>query len=773
VIDGYPTHREDLRQTRRAVMITATGVILAALVIRVGISWSTVPSPGRFAVGLAILLFIIACVTSRVWGHTRAWLWLFPTAVLLPLVAITAETIGAQWLPLNLLVTSAGALAALLVNVRAAILLALLSPLVLIGLWWGRPESVVPLGIGVAGGWVAAVACGVAVITMAWAWQALNARADRLDVAQALRVRHAMAVIEQQERSLAWRTTALRVHESLLNSIRHVLSGGAVDRDGLRSELSHVTAEGFLWEAPAPISTLFTQVPADLRHHPRVRFEIPEEDFNLDPTCLRAVRAAVVEAVRNALHHGQAGDVTVQVMRVDDRAVVTIRDDGIGISDTARPGLGSTAVLAANLDDVDGRWQWQASPDGGLQVTISVPVRIKVSSGHAAGSSTATRFNAGRILITSPLAGAVVGGLLYMPYLAAVPLPTGWIGGPAILALLGMALCLIVAYIAIRWRRIRGWTAIAAMAVPVALPYLARTMDPGCSSVDVLAASVNSAGLAVVVLAAWSRWPIGVIGLAGWGLGAFLLYMSVPLSCGQPLHLALVNVLFVFPMMMLGTTVGARSLARARQRDEEIADLEMRALARVGASREISGRLQQAVDAAVLQMRDIADGASLDERARRTLECADARIRIEIQVDPGSGSGVGAFSRLARELVTTCCQQQVPVEVRAVQSSADPRDLDGDLVARLHRVLANSAGRASIYVMSDGEEDHLTIVTPLSSLPAAGLSPGQITTCGDATLWIEQQSRDPGDRISMMLSRGVRMLDNADQGIALAASRSD
>ncbi|MFM8350350.1 MAG: hypothetical protein ACKN9D_04705, partial [Actinomycetales bacterium] len=214
-------------------------------------------------------------------------------------------------------------------------------------------------------------------------------------------------------------------------------------------------------------------------------------------------------------------------------------------------------------------------------------------------------------------------------------------------------------------------------------------------------------------------------------------------------------------------------LARTRQRDERIADLEMRALARVGASREITGRLQQAVDTAVLQMRAIADGALLDESARRTLECSDARIRIEIQVDPGSGGGVGAFSRLAQELVTTCCQQHVPVEVRAVQSSADARGLDGDLVARLHQVLANSAGRASIYVMCDGDEDHLTLVTPLSSLSAAGLKPGQITTFDDATLWVEQQSQDPGDRISMVLSRSVRVVESADQGMALAASRND
>ncbi|MFM8351697.1 MAG: ATP-binding protein, partial [Actinomycetales bacterium] len=402
--------------------------------------------------------------------------------------------------------------------------------------------------------------------------------ADRLDAAQALRVHQAMNVMEQQERSLAWRTTALRVHESLLNSIRHVLSGGAVDREGLRGELSHFTAEGYLWETSAPVSTLFTQITADLRDHPRVQFTCPTEEFALDPASLSAVRAAVVEAVRNALHHGQAGNVTVTVKRVVDRAVFTISDDGIGISDVVRPGLGSTAVLAGNLHEVDGSWEWQARPDGGLQVTVSVPVRSQLTSDRAAGAWTAKRFNAGRILITSPLAGAIVGGLLYMPFLAAEPVRRGWSGGPAFLALLGMALCLLVAYIAIRWRRIRGWTAVAAMAIPVALPYLARTMDPGCSSVDVLAAIVNTAGLAVVVLAAWSSWPIGIIGLAGWGLGAFLLDLSVPLTCGQPLHLALVNVLFVFPMMILGTTVGARSLARTRQRDEEIADLEMRAL---------------------------------------------------------------------------------------------------------------------------------------------------------------------------------------------------
>jgi len=761
VTDRLRTHLDDLLQTRRGVLVTATGVILLALVVRLLISGPRIPIEGRWAVLTAIALFAAGTFLSTQRVNLTWVLWLFPVALVTPIVAIASGTGEAQWLPLNLLLTSAASLAAVLVSTRSALAIAVAAPLALLALWNGRPESVVPLGIGVAGGLVAAMACLVAILTMTWAWQALTQRAIRLDARQEERVRLADEVIEQQERSLAWRTTALRIHESLLNSIRQVLAGGEVDRDVLEASLKPFTAPGYMWESnvSAPVATLFAQVSADLRDDPSLHFDSTSTDITLEPRVLQALRPALVEAARNAIYHGSASKVRFAVRRTDTVLVFTVDDNGVGIRDDAQPGLGSTEVLAKNIADIHGHLDRQLSQSGGISITITVPTVPTVSTRSAQAHS---RFNAGRILITSPIAGAVVGGLLYMPFFAAQRDVKG-VG----IALLGILMCVLVGFVQIRWRPLRGLQAVMAIAPAVVLTVLASQLQPGCGDVNSLAAVVNTAGLAVVVLAAWSRWPIAILGLLAWGTGAILLYLSVPAGCGQTLHLAVINVLFVFPMMILGITVGARVLARTRAREEQILTLESRAMARVAATRDINGRLQASVNSAVALLQEIAQGAPVDTRRSRELECLDAHLRIEIQVDPNQAGG---FAMLARHLGGICWQRGIPLEVRAVQSSADGRPVSDELVARLTALLLASGGRASLRAFTDGDEDHLSITAPFAAVSSAGLHSARSHVFADVNCWIEDGTGIE-DRSTVMISRMIDHEAIPRQPMAFAASR--
>ena len=77
----------------------------------------------------------------------------------------------------------------------------------------------------------------------------------------------------------------------------------------------------------------------------------------------------VAEACANAVVHGGATRVTVQ-LRVtdDDRAVeLTVVDDGIGPRDGA-PGLGSAYYAAASAGD----WSLAAGEDGGAVLRVRV-----------------------------------------------------------------------------------------------------------------------------------------------------------------------------------------------------------------------------------------------------------------------------------------------------------------------------------------------------------------------------------------------------------------
>ncbi len=104
------------------------------------------------------------------------------------------------------------------------------------------------------------------------------------------------------------------------------------------------------------ISTLWTGVA-------EVRVDLaPEASVRLreQPGLSTAVIEIVREAVGNAVRHGGAREVTVQIGEVEAGLVrVHVRDDGCGLSPVAVPGLGSQM-----LDEVCIRWQRQELSSG-------------------------------------------------------------------------------------------------------------------------------------------------------------------------------------------------------------------------------------------------------------------------------------------------------------------------------------------------------------------------------------------------------------------------
>jgi signal transduction histidine kinase len=91
----------------------------------------------------------------------------------------------------------------------------------------------------------------------------------------------------------------------------------------------------------------------------------------VDPTLADHAEAVVLEAVSNAVRHGGAHSLTVNV-RVDDDLSLEVTDDGCGMpADVTASGLHN---LRARADEVDGHLVIEDAPGGGTTVRWSAPL---------------------------------------------------------------------------------------------------------------------------------------------------------------------------------------------------------------------------------------------------------------------------------------------------------------------------------------------------------------------------------------------------------------
>ena len=80
------------------------------------------------------------------------------------------------------------------------------------------------------------------------------------------------------------------------------------------------------------------------------------------------------EAVRNAIGHGKARRVTINLASAGDRVELTVADDGVGLPEGFRrsQGLG-IRIMAHRAAMIGGGFDIRPGPDGGTVVTCSFP----------------------------------------------------------------------------------------------------------------------------------------------------------------------------------------------------------------------------------------------------------------------------------------------------------------------------------------------------------------------------------------------------------------
>ena len=749
-----------LRATRQWLMVLLVTVVTLAGAIAALSVWPALSGVEHALVALTVVATPIAV---RLSGRTSR-LWALPLAVLpLTLAAVLVPTGSPPWVPMPNAASYPTLLLILLTGRWTGLAIAVAGPAGLAGIWSLRPTNVVAGPLPLFGGWAAVLQMLATTLAVWWAWNTLVREARAADAEYALQERNAARAVVLQERAATWRQAATRVHESVLNTIRYVLSAGDPDRGRLALEIADdVVATRSPGRAAAP--TVPELVGAVLAESPsQVRVEVLAEPpaVGLDPDVFDAVRAASVELTRNSLRHGGASRVMLTAtVDAEGSLVVTVTDNGTGLESGSIPGIGLGTVAAASLAAVGGHCRLETASDGGVEAVVVVP-RVRAVEAGPPVPGTPSPLLQGRLLVTAALAGACAVGIVYFVRLALIGSATDrWA------ALLGIVGSVTAVLLVVRRRRIPGVAGLLLILAPAAVPWLLLGEAYPCGSVPGISAVLGISGFAAVTLAAWSGAVPAVVGGTVWALGGLLLVLSFPATCRESVSLALLHSVVVMPVLLSVSSAGATAYRRARRRTETSRQHEITEQSRAEAAVDINRQLNQAVTAALSLLRDVAAGAPLDDGMRRRLEIADGRIRAAIQVDPKASGG---FARLAMSLVDDAAAHGIPVNVRALGSSSDPRPLPAP-VRRLLTGALRTAGRRTpvLQVFTDGHDDHLALSVEVAAVSAAGLVLGSTASFDDVTIEVEDEPDEASAGVSLLVSRGI-----AAPAAGAGTSRSD
>jgi two-component system, NarL family, sensor kinase len=115
-----------------------------------------------------------------------------------------------------------------------------------------------------------------------------------------------------------------------------------------------------------------------------VRVQSNTDRIELDKTRSLHVFRSVLELLNNAMRHGDATELLIDIRQQKDYYIFTVSDNGKGMPDQIqenRSGLGLTNVNA-RASYIGGHFFIQNQPGGGTKAVLEVPIRLKRSE-HA------------------------------------------------------------------------------------------------------------------------------------------------------------------------------------------------------------------------------------------------------------------------------------------------------------------------------------------------------------------------------------------------------
>lgn len=126
---------------------------------------------------------------------------------------------------------------------------------------------------------------------------------------------------------------------------------------------------------------------------PLVTSSVEADSLILDPDKLAPLALWLVEAVSNAQKHafaGRGGDLKVRFKVMDETSLLEVEDDGPGVSETEREGVGRT-LMGAFAKQLRGSVEMLRSPSGGAlaRMTFATPEAVTPTDPSDAGTGAA------------------------------------------------------------------------------------------------------------------------------------------------------------------------------------------------------------------------------------------------------------------------------------------------------------------------------------------------------------------------------------------------
>jgi hypothetical protein len=728
--------------TRRWLIVVLSVLLTVLYLASALLHWAAISPPGRAGILAAVVLAAIGWALSR--NPARLWFCVAGMSCF-PALALIGVCGSEPWIPMPSAVGYPVYFAIVLASRRVGLAMAFVAPILVELIWIQRPGSVIAEGIAISGGWVAVAQVMSAGLALWVAWNLLQRQAESADLDFQAQQARTLESLKVQERARVWRSAAARLHESVLNSIRYVLSTSEPDTYKLSMGLTNDFTVGE--SIGNDSASLFSAVKSDVVAGHIVRV-VSSVDVALSPPVYESTRAALIEVARNALVHGNASRVEITSVATADNAelIVQLRSNGSEIPPQAALGVGTATVLIEGLAAIGGQIAVVDSAQG-QTITITIP----------AGSDAVDRdlerqaFDKGRLLITAPLAAGSVVGLLYFMFLVR---EFGLSALPA--SVFALVAAVTAAGLVVGRRRQLGGLGYVLMAAPALVPWLLIGLRVSCVFAPNVAASLNIAGYSAVVIATWIGVRPAALGLGTWLTGALVLLVGYPDACHAAFVYVLANTMLLLPVAIFIVTIGVTSNQRVSARREmtRLRDLveRSRALAEI----DLNAGLNDATRDAVSSLSALANGRPVDDAARAELLAIDARIRAAIQVDPARS---GEFAVVARNLIEFTALQGRPVQVRAIGGSSDQTQMPSDVSWRLRQCLS-SCGASTvpvIQVFTDGEWDFLSLVVDQIGVWGGHFVVDTSTMVDDLEIevYADEIGGDGASRCTILVSRPV------------------
>jgi len=104
------------------------------------------------------------------------------------------------------------------------------------------------------------------------------------------------------------------------------------------------------------------------------RFECDSPVLIRDPAISGHLYRITQEAVRNAVKHGKAKNIVVQLEALDDGIALRVRDDGVGLPENRERSEGmGLRIMAHRASMIGGTFDARRNPEGGSVISCVVP----------------------------------------------------------------------------------------------------------------------------------------------------------------------------------------------------------------------------------------------------------------------------------------------------------------------------------------------------------------------------------------------------------------